>query len=105
MTNPHLSDPEIKGRKKISDLLNPIEFETLLGKVLIFDSEFIYNGLFSGLVTAALYNFEEGRSVLAVNGKEGWFTHKLTDQEFLQAMEYCWLVCGDSPEESFIPYV
>lgn len=104
MINPHLLDPEIKDRKKIADLLDPIEFEKLLGKVLLFDPEVIEARHFSGVVKAALYHFEEDKSILSVLGRDLWLTLKLTDQEFLQAMEHCWLVCGQTPEESFIPY-
>lgn len=104
--NPHLSDPEIKNRKKISDLLNVKEFEELRGKFLLFDVDSKL-ALFSGQVTAGLFQFEtDNKSVLAINSPaKGWITFKLTEEEFVKMMSDCWLVAGKCPEDSFIPYV
>lgn len=103
--NPHLSDPEIKNRRQISSLLNIQEFEKLKNKFLLFDVDSDL-ALFSGQVTASLFQFEDEKSVLAVNSPvKGWVTFKLTNEEFEKMMENCWLVCGEFPEDSFIPYV
>ena len=99
--------PEIKTRKTVQDFFEDGALENLLlTKIILFkeDSDLFE---YSGLVTAALFDFEpdehgQMRTVLGIKTPNGWFTFK-NDRDSLKSMlEKVEAVIGTTPEQSFL---
>ncbi len=79
-------------------------FETLKGMCLLFDKNSDYYK-FSGLVTAALLDYENPRekiSILAIKTSQDWITFKYSRDDLKKMFSNCVEFVGNSEDESFI---
>ncbi len=95
---------EITDRKTLTEIFD--DFEVLLGMCLLFQKDSNYYK-FSGLVTAALFEWELGAdgspiTVLAILTNSGMITFKYTVDDLTKMFNHCEAFIGRSPEESFL---
>lgn len=95
---------EIKNKIKINDLFNPNTFEALKDKLLLFNEKSEYYK-FSGIVTAALLDYEDLEnkiSILAIKTLDNWFTFKYSREDLIKMFNDCDVVIGNNPEDSLL---
>ena len=96
----HEGHDDIKNRKTMEEILN--SFHMLVGTVLLFNRESKYFD-YSGMVTAALLNFDaENDHILAITGKNGWFTFHKTTDDLKDMFNHCDAFVGKDLESSFL---
>jgi len=96
----HEGHDDIKNRKTMEEILN--SFHMLVGTVLLFNRESKYFD-YSGMVTAALLNFDaENDHIIAITGKNGWFTFHKTTESLKDMFNHCDAFIGKDLESSFL---
>lgn len=92
---------EIKAVKYVDDLVKDQQsFDVLLNKLMLFSEDSEYYEL-SGVVTAALLDYDgDGITVLAINGPQ-WVTLRLNKERLINILNYCEAVIGNDPDNSF----